>query len=332
MSEEIEKPPEKGKAVTPPPEEERPAFDLMSLIKERGKRVEGLGVPEAILLMDYYDRRDDRLWRREQAQRAPSSSSPETEALKKDLSDLKESVKTLMDTIQTMRQTEAQKAFADGIVKSINEQITPTIKALETRIASIEETQKATPPAATPQTPSELSEAIKGFTKAVDALGEKAGARALTLGDVDVLLGIIDKVKTTIPKSEVAGEFDWRTTGITTFGEIGKELISAYKEIESKRPREEIEAEKTTPEARKIIERQVYNHVMKLIAGGAKDLNIYETADALGLTPRQVYEAVETLKSKGYLRITAPSKVGGAKAGEAEKAFEEEGEVIKPPS
>ena len=325
------------------PQKERPLIDLREVLEARRGKGAGLGVPEAILFLDYMDRKEERAYRRDQAEAkatAPStpSSSPQIERLRTEFDGLKSSVADLVDRLKMREASTAQKDFADEIMKGVKNEVNPTIQALESRLKTIEE-GLTVPPAEAATKTSDLAEATHTLRDAIDKLGEKAGAKALNLDDVDKILTIMDKLKVHIPK-EASGEFDWRTTGITTAGEVASEFIKAYKEVStSAAGTGELEPEAATPAKRNIIERQLLLYLQRKMKEGAVTFSPYEAAEEVGATPRQIMLALESLTQKGLWRPPKPSK-GDKKhvppkteASRREEKIEgviQEGEIFRP--
>ena len=208
----------------------------------------------------------------------------------------------------------------------------PTIQALEQRVNTLTEIAKTAPAEGTEAKPSELAEATHALRDAIDTLGEKAGAKALSLDDVDKILGIMEKLKGHLPESP--GEFDWRTTGITTAGEVATEFIKAYKEVAGSK--EETYAEEEAPSAkRNIIERQLLLYLQRKMKEGAATFNPYKAAEELGATPRQIMLALEALTQKGLWMPPTPkgAKKRVPKTKTPEEKIEgviEEGEIFRP--
>jgi len=126
---------------------------------------------------------------------------------------------------------------------------------------------------------------------------------------IDDLTTLIDKINAFVKKGEAAGELDWRVTGISTFGEVASEAIKAFGEIEKTKSAEEKPSAEQPPVSTQIIERRVYNYAMKKIAAGELTINPYAAAEELGLTPNQVWAAVESLRKRGALK-TPPTEKG----------------------
>jgi len=341
------KPPEEAPMPPPrPPEEERPIFDLGSLLKARKTGGQQPGFWEVLAYMDYMDRKEDRMWRRQQLQsQTHNSPSPEVTALRNQVEALTKTVKELMDRLQNQQQQQAQKEFVDNLTKGIIGQLAPKLENLEKRITQME--QQANEMRETqPEKASALETVAKELRSAVEKLGEKAGASQLSLSDVDTLLNVLDRLQQRLPKQAGTGEVDWRSVGISTMGEIGKELVGAFKEIEKSRrsaPRGFQPTPQTpTPEAasmQNIIKQQLKAYILRRMKAGATSLNVYQAATELGLTPQQIVQAYEALAKEGWFHVKIPKKETEKKTqtetteeGIPEaKSIEGSGQVFQPP-
>jgi len=327
-----------------PPAKEKPLIDLGEMLKRRGKG-EGLGVAETILLMDYQDRQDERRYRRELADRQSKSSSPspEVEAVKTEVSALKKTVDDLVETIRSERQEKAQKELIEGVVQQTTDKIMPELQAVKQKLEEYDQR------IATGEEPSfsleDLKESLKEMT---DKLGEKVGAGGKTLGDVvndvDKIMELVDSIEKRLRHGEGAGEVDYKTMAVSTVGEIGKELIGAYRDIatQSATSLETQEVEKPATTMQTVIKRQVQNYITQRMKAGATTMNIQEAANELGLTSGQVAWAYQTLMKEGWFHVRVPSKRKKVKEpgtpteeGEVEaqeqEAVEEE-QVFQPPT
>jgi len=306
-------------APRPAEKEESRPFDLGELLRSR-KKGEGVGFWETLAYMDYQDRKEERAWRREQTERNTKNpptptSSPEVEGLKKEVSDLKETVSELLKAIRSRARDEAQEKFVAGVVKQTTDQIMPRLEDLSNRLEAFE---KKGEPAET----SELTEIRDSLQGIVDQIGEKVGAKGMTLSDVEQLMGIIESIEKRFHKGGgEGGEVDYKTTAVSTIGEIGKELITAYREIETSKsggggfevPKEETPA--STMQT--IIKRQVQNYLTTRMKAGAVTFNVAEAAKELGLTPGQIVWAYKALMKEGFFQVKVSSK-GKTKVRETE--------------
>lgn len=336
------KPPEEAPMPPPrPPEEEAPIFDLKSLLSAR-KGGQQPGFWEVLAYMDYMDRKEDRMWRRQQLERQPHNSpSPEVQQLRDQVKMLTENVQNLMKQLQSQQQQQAQKEFVDNLTKGIIGQLSPKLENLEKRIGQIEQ-QASELRETQPEKASALENVAKELRQAVERLGEKAGASQLNLSDVDTLLNVLDRLQQKLPKTASTGEVDWRSVGISTVGEIGKELVGAFREIESsKRSGFQPTSQAQTPEAasmQNVIKQQLKAYILRRMKAGATTMNVQQAAQELGLTPQQIVQAYKALADEGWFHVKIPKKETEKKTETAEEGipeasgYEESGQVFQPPS
>jgi len=243
------------------------------------------------------------------AEKESESKAAETEFYKKKLEE---------------RETADQHAQEmSGFLQPIQEQINILAKSLETLRAELKPESKTTPTSAELEAIRNLGTSIK---EAILEMKPKGGAETEKLRDyLDDLTAVLDKINEFSKKGGTPpGEFDWRTAGISTFGEVATEAIRTFGEIEGmKRGSEEETKEEKPTLSKQIIERRVYNYALKKIAAGDLSIDPYKAGEELGLTPNQVWAAVESLRSRGALK--APQVKTSEQKKLEEKAAEVEG-------
>ena len=331
-------------------EREEPVFDLKSLLaSKKGGKMEMGDVMSYAILTDIMERREDRReqreWKREVREREranpPSKSSPEVESIKGEISGLRKIVESLAGTIQSQQQNEAQKTFVEGVVKQTTDKIMPDLQAIKDKLAEYDEK------IASGEQPSTSLEDIKqAFVEAIDRMGEKVGAGGKTLtdvsSDVDKVLSLIETVEKRLKRGE-GGEVDYKTMTVSTLGEIGKELISAYRDVSTlSRGAESGQPKQETPASamQSIIKRQVQNYIVQRMEAGATILNVQEAATTLGITVGQVTWAYNQLMKEGWFHVRTPQKktkgkvkesAGSQTGEETETGAEESDQVFEPP-
>jgi len=330
--------------------EEEPIFDLRELLRsKKGGKIEMGDVMPYAILTDIMDRREDRReqreWRREtreQQRMNPSSKpSPEVEALKGEISELKNMVAGLAKTIQSQEQQEAQKVFVDGVVKQTKDMITPELQVIKDKLAEFDAKI-----ASGQQPETSLADIKNDLITAIDRMGEKVGAGGKTLtdvtSDVDKVLSLIETVEKRLKHGE-GGEVDYKTMTVSTLGEIGKELVAAYRDVAtaSKEGGGAQPPQQETPAStmQTIIKRQVQNYIMQRMEAGATKMNVQEAAQTLGLTPGQVAWAYNQLMKEGWFHVQIPQKGKHKKVtesvqeekAESEPTAEPETDIFEPP-
>ena len=355
QAEQPQQPPEQRLRAPPEVEEaeEAPAFDLASLLKGRKGAQFGTGeVMAYAILADIMDRREDRreerMWKREQRMNPSSNkSSPEVESLKAEVSGLRKTVSDLLETIKGQQQSEAQKQFVEGVVKQTTGSIMPELQKVSERLEALEAQATSTPQ---PTETAELKEIRDSLKSVTDKLGEKVGAKGLTLNDVTDLIDVIETLEKRVVKKGEGGEVDYKTMAVSTVGEIGKELVSAWRDISTTPKTAEGSyqpPQQETPAStmQNIIKRQVQNYILARMEAGATTMNVQQAAQELGLTPGQIAWAYNQLMKEGWVHVGIPSKKGKVKVkqpvqelqtGEKtetpeEGASEESDQVFQPP-
>jgi len=324
MSEEAPSEPEQTLRPEPEPEEKReePVFNLGDLLK--GRKGQQFAVGEVMayaVLADIMDRREDRReerrWRMEQrANPQQKTPSPEVEAVKTQLSELQKTVVDLAETITGKEQTEAQQKFVEGVVQKTTGQILPSVQALQQRFEGLEQKIKL-PEAPSPSESAEAKAIREELVKIADKIGESAGTKGTDITQLTGILDAVDKIEerlqSRIKKGE--GEVDAKTMAISTVGEIGKELIGAYKDVatQSAIGFEEKQPETPASTMQAIIKRQVQNYITQQMQAGATTMNVQEAAKALGLTTGQVTWAYQQLMKEGWFHVSIPKQKGKVK-------------------
>lgn len=321
---EVEPGPQESLLVPDATEENDPFMNSLAALAKKGGG-EMAEVMAYSMLMDIQERREDRReerrWKNEERERQREGNSkqvnPESEAVKKEVSGLKETVNALINTMKESEQEKAQKQFAESVVTNVTGQIVPELTKLQDRIAYIEERAQAQPNV----------DVAKEMKEAINDLGEKlttkVSAGKITIDDFEPVLSLIDRLDARFKKGESAGELDWKNVLVNTVGEIGKEVVTTYKDIEtSKRGSFSGEEQKTgetqpQPPMRGIIKRQLQNYILAKLQGGATSLNIPEAAQKLGLTQQQVFQAYQDLTKEGWFQTVSQ---GGGKTARTEEA------------
>jgi len=235
------------------------------------------------------------------------------ETVKAELSGLKEDFASVREMLAKQTEEKKDRELAEGIIGQVDARLAPVMQGLQSLGSQVDELLKKPEHTTGPSTSQEIIEMRTDLKEAIDKLGEKAGAKQLTLADVDPILSIIDRLQAKFRK-EPAGEFDWRTATVSTLGEIGKEAITAYKDVatvaKSSQGTGTSQALPNT-EMQAVIRKQVQNYITQRIQTGAVTMNIEECARALALSPDQVGWAYQTLMDEGWINVRIPKKTKG---------------------
>lgn len=230
------------------------------------------------------------------------------DSVKQELGALRSEVGTLKDYLKQQQATERDKAIREETVKEIVAQFGPTVQALEAKITELQKQGSTSPQTITIPGLDDLSSKLR---EAIDKLGERAGAKSLTLAEVEPILTLMDSLEKRM-KKEPTGEFDWKTAAISTIGEIGKEAVTAAKDVMAARtPPSTLATPTPTPQSAEmqgIIKRQVQNYILRRLNTGATTMNLQEAAQNLGLAVEQVAWAYQQLMQEGWINVRVPGQ------------------------
>lgn len=188
-------------------------------------------------------------------------------------------------------------------------------KELSDRVSALAETLK--PGSKEKPTREEASEETKAIIQlatemrtAIQKMGSGgATSTPQTLTDtIDTLTTLIDKLNEIGTKFRGGGEgdFDWRAATVSTLGEVATEAFKTYRDVHGGVEEGEEESsssgEKKEKLSEQVILRRVYNYAVKKISEGQLQLNPYEAATELNLSPNRVWWAIEECRKKGMLK------------------------------
>jgi len=158
-----------------------------------------------------------------------------------------------------------------------------------------------------------LAGEMRNLVQKLGPAGSGVEGKAGLADTIDQLTILIDKIKTVQGKlgGGGEGEFDWRAAALTTIGEVTTEALHTFRDIQnpplgSEEETKEGEEGKKEELSNQVVLRRVYNYAVKKIGEGQLQLNPYDAAKELNLTPNQVWWAVEELRKKGLLKAGKP--------------------------
>jgi len=107
-----------------------------------------------------------------------------------------------------------------------------------------------------------------------------------------------------LKKETPAGEFDWRTATVNTLGEIGKEAVSVFKEVQAARQPTQMaptsQQSMANPQ-QQIALQKLQNYIMQNIQKGVNELRLNEAQKALGLSQQEIMTAYNELVKQGWI-------------------------------
>jgi len=261
------------------------------------------GVFEGIAMLDFMDQRRER----REVRTGNTGSNPELTAV---LSRLENMEKREADRlIEERRQRELQPLRNDVLatrqeIQGIRTQLanmgkSPTIKPAEdTHVKEIRDRlDKAE--ARYEELKDKLSDRERrAWEKRIETLESKPPPEASDLKRVEDALETYDRIIKRKGAGE-GGEFDWRTMAISTSGDVIKEGLAAYREM-TKEVQKEVVAS-NSPQVDDVTKRQVLNFALTQIKKGAKTVDVNKASEHLGITSREVYNALEVLNKEGAI-------------------------------
>jgi DNA-binding transcriptional regulator YhcF (GntR family) len=268
------------------------------------------------------DRSEDRRLKREERARAMQPQQPSNQSIP-EITELRKTVEGLRDAFQRQKEEDEKTRLATSIVETINARMEPQLTALNQKVEALQTRAEAAT-----QTPAEASSDLRTELKdEIEKLGEKiaqqGSSNKVTLDDLDNILEVVDKIEGRFGKKEVEGDVNWKNLAINELGEIGKEFVHTYREIETeKRKSGELEtkeehARRQTP-MQQVMKRQVQNYIMQKLQAGKTQLDVRAAARDLGITEAQVIAAYQQLEAEGWFKQTT----GGMENGKSEKTQE----------
>jgi len=237
----------------------------------------------------------------------------EQEALIKPLQD---SIGRLEGQIKELSEGGGKKGVSDDVQKVLD-----AVKDVNTRIDKMEEKY------AWSQEIQALKTEFSTVKTEIANIGKNGGTSAERLTDLlDSITTIQEKLiemqKKAGGKGTPEGELDWRSVTVSSFTELGKEAIHAYRDIETGKGSEGEEKKEETKVPEKILERRVYKYCLQKVRSGILDINTRQGAEDLGVSVEEFWDALTSLKAKGLLSAKALREQGALPKPGTEKGVE----------
>lgn len=236
----------------------------------------------------------------QQQQRPEKAELPEE--VKAELESMRAQLEETQSLLRQQTEDRDRKEFADGIIG----RVTPQIEALQTQVENLTAAlqAKANEPPPQPQGPTqEMLNISKQIDDLKDRLAEKEKS-GLNLNDLETVMTTIESLEKRVRKDVPAGEFDWKSTTISTLGEIGREAVDVFKEISLSKNQQmpgQFQQSTSAPDMRQIAKQKVQNYIFQNLQKGIKTLQMDEAQRILGLTQEQIFYAYNELKAEGWI-------------------------------
>lgn len=220
--------------------------------------------------------------------------------------------KQLMETQNLLREQaeeKKQKEHDERLIASVSASFTPQITSLQQTVESLTSSMAAK--SAEPPPRQETSAEMIAITRDIEGLKaslvqkEKTG---LNLTDLETVMTTIESIEKRIRRDVPAGEFDWKSTTISTLGEIGKEVVGALKENQQIRTQQYAQAPPgnmgppTTDNRKQIAKQKLQSYILQNLSKGLGELRMDEAQRDLNLQPQEILEAYNELVKEGWIK------------------------------
>ena len=269
-----------------------------------------------------------------------AKSSESNDKLEKTLDSIMkrlEKLETEKERDQLIRTIEDRLKYVDEKIKPIEETVNKLVDKLDqlstVKAGSPEESAllreiKELKDALTKKEYKETLEEIRNIVASIpEKIGESTVKGELGLDAIDKALSIYDKLERKIGKRPPEGTPDWKTTAVSTFADVVKEVLP---KVVSSGEEGEASREKTLQD---VIDMKVLEYALGVKKYGSGVLNIKRCATDLGLTEQQVKDSLARLKERGLIQyyIRQREETEEEKVEEKPKEVKEIKEEAKPP-
>jgi hypothetical protein len=224
-----------------------------------------------------------------------------------------EDVQTQLATTQALlkeqQDDQKQRQHDEQLINTINANVNPQIVALSSQVEGLTAAMAAKTNEPAPRT--EPTAEMASITRQLDelktglAIKEKSG---LNLQDVNTVMETIEKIEQRIKKDVPPGEFDWKSTALSTAGEIGKEVVTAFREMQQNKvpqygpPAPSGAAPTSAANTKSVAKQKLQSYILQNLSKGIAELRMDEAQRDLRLTAQEIVEAYNELVSEGWIK------------------------------
>ena len=228
--------------------------------------------------------------------------------------------KQLMETQNLLRANEEEKRQRERderLIATVTASVNPQIASLQQQVSEVTAALQSKTNEPPPR--QEQSSEMAAITREIEGLKnsltqkEKTG---LNLTDIETVMTTIESIEKRIKREVPAGEFDWKSTTISTLGEIGKEVVTAFKENNAMRTQQYTQAPQGAVgppggDNRKLVAKgKLQGYIMQNLAKGMAELRMDEAQRDLHLAPQEILEAYNDLVAEGWIKGKPDGKPG----------------------
>jgi hypothetical protein len=231
------------------------------------------------------------------------------EEYKRQMETIQEQLTTTQALLREQQEDKKQREHDEQLISTITQTVNPQIASLTAQVEGLTTAMqsKANEPAPRTEPTTEMAAITRQLEELKTSLiaKEKTG---LNLTDLDTVMSTIETLEKRIRKDAPAGEFDWKATTISTMGEIGKEVVNAYREIQQSKPTQftqqpQLGAAQTSAANNKLIAKQkLQSYILQNLSKGVKELRMDEAQRDLRLSPQEIVEVYNELVAEGWIK------------------------------
>jgi hypothetical protein len=203
------------------------------------------------------------------------------------------------------RQRERDERLIATVTASVNPQIASLQQQVSEVTAALQSKTNEPPPRQEPTAEMlSITRQLDDFKTSL-AQKEKTG---LNLTDLDTVMTTIETIEKRIRKEVPAGEFDWKATSISTLGEIGKEVVDAFKELQQTKnqqmgpPGQPGAAPTSAANSKLVAKQKLQSYILQNLSKGIAELRMDEAQKDLRLAPQEILEAYNELVVEGWIK------------------------------
>ena len=251
-----------------------------------------------------------------QQQQAKPATVDMPEEYKKTIANLESQVAATQELLKEAAAEKKQKEHDELIINTISQNFNPQLASLASQVEALTGAYQAK--AAEPPPRQEPTSEMAAITRQLDelknslAIKEKTG---LNLSDLDTVMSTIETLEKRIRKDVPAGEFDWKATTMSTLGEIGKEVVTAFKEVnlnKSQQPNMQgptsAAGQQSAPSGKAVAKQKLQSYIMQNLSKGVQELRMDDAQRELSLSPQEIIGAYNELVTEGWIKAKPDGK------------------------
>jgi hypothetical protein len=231
------------------------------------------------------------------------------EEYKRQMETIQEQLATTQALLKEQAEDKKQREHDEQLISTINQNVNPQIAALSSQVEDLTTAMqaKANEPAPRTEPTAEMAAITRQLEELKNSLAQKEKT-GLNLTDLDTVMNTIETIEKRIRKDVPAGEFDWKATTVSTIGEIGKEVVNAYRDIQQSKPQQYGQqpqlgvAPPSGGNPKLIAKQKLQSYILQNLSKGIKELRMDEAQRDLRLSPQEIVEVYNELVAEGWIK------------------------------